>query len=141
MSTFEWERQYTLGIEAIDTQHKMIMEKFNELQEAINKRKEQEMISQLIVALIEYSKLHFRDEEDLFAKNKYPKAGAQKIAHLNFTKEAEDFYRAYVRDPMLNPLPIIAFLKDWIENHMLTLDMEYKEFIEKMTAIKKLKEG
>jgi len=138
MPTFEWKRQYNLGIPAIDIQHKFIMDRFNSLYDAIAKNESKEVIALLINDLMYYSQLHFHDEEELFKKTSYPKIDEQKKAHEYFRAKANAFHDAYLKDSTINPLDVVGFLKDWIENHLMTLDMEYKEFINRVEAIRKI---
>jgi hemerythrin len=139
MSVFLWKREYKLGIEAIDSQHKTIMDKFNALYDAISAGAEPGAVSRSMRELIDYSEVHFRDEEELFARNGYPKADQQKEAHRYFKERADAIYSAYLLDPTIDSLEIVNFLKDWIENHLLTLDMDYKEFLVRLEAIKRMR--
>lgn len=139
MPGFQWKREYRLGIESIDAQHKMIMEKFNALYEGITKGADLQTISMLMSGLIEYAQSHFHDEEELFTLNGYPKAEEQKAAHRKFRARAEAIHDAYVNDPTISPLEVVEFLEDWIENHLLTLDMDYKEFTVRLEALKKIR--
>jgi hemerythrin len=138
MPGFGWERHYSLGIEAIDAQHRTIMDKFNVLYQAILGGEGQEKIALLIDDLIEYAQVHFRDEEELFTRHGYPKAEGQKAAHSSFKAKADAFRDSYLKDPRINPLEVVEFLKDWIENHVLTLDMEYKEFMVRLELMRKI---
>jgi len=115
------------------------MEKFNALYEGITKGEDPRTISRLMSDLIEYAQLHFHDEEELFALNGYPKAEEQRAAHGKFRAKAEAIHEAYVNDPTTSPLEVVEFLEDWIENHLLTLDMDYKEFMVRLEALKKIR--
>jgi hemerythrin len=138
-SSFVWKREYDLGIAEIDDQHKMIMEKFNALSEAISEGSGQPRIAALIVELIDYAQKHFHDEEELFAKTGYPREKEQRIAHRDFGAKAETFYQSYLRNSTINAVEVLGFLQDWIKNHLLTLDMDYKEFMMKLEALERLK--
>jgi hemerythrin-like metal-binding protein len=138
MPEFEWKRQYNLGISAIDTQHQVIMDRFNSLYDAIAKGESKEVIVLLIEDLMNYSQLHFHDEEELFQKTSYPKIDEQIRAHEYFRSRANAFHDAYLKDSMIDPLRIVQFLKDWIENHLMSLDMDYKEFMERVEALRKI---
>ena len=138
MSEFHWKRGYKLGIEAIDSQHKTIIEKFNVLLKAISTGERPDRITFLMADLIAYAQVHFHDEEALFAQAHYPGADEQQAAHRQFKIKAEAIYAAYQENPTIDPLVIVEYLQNWIENHMLTLDMNYKEFMVKLEALRKI---
>jgi len=135
MSVFVWKRHYELGIEAIDTQHKMIMDRFNLLYEAITKGEDQKVVASLMVDILDFIRLHFHDEEAILDANRYPRAEAQRAAHRDFLKRAESHYRAYLATPIVNPLELAGLMQDWIENHMLTMDMDFKEFMVRLDMV------
>ena len=52
----------------------------------------------------------------------------------------EAIHTAYQENPTIDPLVIVECLRNWIENHMLALDMDYKEFMVKLEAKKKIQQ-
>jgi hemerythrin len=139
MKEFEWKPIYDLGIEPIDAQHRTIMEKFRLLHEAIVGKAKPELIVSLMNELLAQARRHFHDEEELFVATDYPQLEAQRAAHREFSLKAESFYRAYALDPVIDPTIIVAFLRDWIENHMLTQDRDFKEFMVRLELLNKMK--
>lgn len=127
MPLIEWDEEYGFGIEELDNQHKLILERLN-FDDAIRAGEGDRIVEQLIVDLMEYTREHFRTEEELFEQHGYPKAGEQKIAHREFLERVEGFYAAYQRGERVIPLEVMVSLKDWIHNHLLTQDMEYRAY-------------
>ena len=138
MPEFRWKAQYALGIENIDSQHKMIMDKFNALYDAIHNHDNKDTVAKLMVEVMECAQTHFLDEEALFANNRYPKENEQKMAHQSFKRKSEAIYSAFLQNKIVNTVDLVALLMDWIENHMLTMDMEYKEFMVRLELLNKI---
>jgi len=138
MPEYRWKPQYELGIEAIDSQHRLIMDKFNLLYAAVIGKEGREAIIGLMTEVLECAQTHFQDEEALFAKHRYPKETEQKKAHQAFRMKSEAIYASFLQNAVVNPLELVALLADWIENHMLTMDMEYKEFMLRLELLNRL---
>ena len=74
----EWTPDLSVGVSAIDEQHKVWFKKANDLFEAGQKRQASDYIGKLLNFLDDYTKKHFHDEEQYMMKIHYPEFNAQK---------------------------------------------------------------
>ena len=66
MSKFvEWSNELSVGIEEIDSQHKVLVDLLNEVHEAIQRGRTLEATRDIIARLDEYARVHFAVEESL----------------------------------------------------------------------------
>ena len=76
-----WSQVLAVGVDLIDEQHKKIFEMADQLFEAGRNRKAGEYIAKMFEFLEEYTKKHFRDEEEYMLSIQYPEYSAQKKMH------------------------------------------------------------
>lgn len=125
----DWSTDFSVGIQKIDQQHKLIIEYINKLitQSTISVRSEQ--FHSILSDLIDYSNQHLKYEEKLLQIYDYPDFEEHKKVHdiyietvSNFTLETMNKDNALVEKTLF-------FLKNWWTDHILKDDMEYKDFM------------
>ncbi len=116
-------------IARMDDQHQIIMMKFGALYEAVGRGERQASISALILDMFEFTLSHFADEEELITKTGYPRSQEHKDAQTRLYAQAVDSYREYMENPLVSPLEVLGFIKQWIEDHVLTMDTDYRDFM------------
>jgi hemerythrin len=84
----EWNESFVLGIEEIDQQHKMIVERFRELSDAVQDAREEEVLAEMAKFLTEYAQFHFDTEEQYMKQYAYPDIAEQLAEHAQFTRDA-----------------------------------------------------
>lgn len=82
-----WDDSMSTGLPNIDAQHKEIIEKYNELDEALaqGSGRARTVAGELLDFLQFYSAWHFEREEKCMEEYKCPAAEANKQAHAEFT--------------------------------------------------------
>ncbi|OOZ40394.1 hypothetical protein BOW53_07955 [Solemya pervernicosa gill symbiont] len=76
-----WDDTYSVGIEEIDNQHKVLVGLINELDDALRVHSNREMVQGVIDQLIDYTKLHFAVEESIMRLFKYKEYEPHKAVH------------------------------------------------------------
>jgi hemerythrin len=125
---FEWENSFSVGVNSIDAEHKKIIEFINNLHDAANTGKSIAVMSGILGGLVEYTMTHFANEEALMKKHGYPNLEKHRELHDDLFVKVNE-YRARLkteRDGFADEL--MAFLKEWLIQHILKTDMAYKEF-------------
>lgn len=83
---YEWNSSLETGNEMIDSQHKVLIERINELLRACTEGKGRAEIDSTVKFLEDYTKEHFDDEEKLQRKYGYPDRTNHKKYHEGFKK-------------------------------------------------------
>lgn len=119
-----WTPSLSVGVENIDSQHKIWFEKADQLFEAGKTGKSKEVIAQMFDFLDDYTKQHFRDEEAYMTKINYPEIAEQKRLHQNFIKELAKLKADYQESGGNITLIINAnqMIVDWLTKHISTMD-------------------
>ena len=123
----QWEEKYSVGVKLIDDQHKMMFTTINELIEALGSIPTKEKISGIINQLVEYKRFHFATEERYFKEFGYEKTEEHIVKHQQFNTKLTEIQSKYGDDISGLAFELIDFLEDWLLNHLLTADQEYKE--------------
>lgn len=122
----KWSSNLSVGVEKIDSQHKVWFEKANNLFEAGRNKKSKEMISEMLGFLDDYTKEHFRDEETYMLSIKYPGIDTQRAAHKGFIEELAKLKEEYVQSGG-NVAVIIganSMVINWLTQHISNLDKQ-----------------
>lgn len=119
-----WTPALSVGVENIDSQHKIWFEKADQLFEAGKTGKSKEVIAQMFDFLDDYTKQHFRDEEAYMTKINYPDIEEQKKLHKNFIVELAKLKKDFQESGGNITLIINAnqMIVDWLTKHISTID-------------------
>src|SRR5271166_1440668 len=81
MPLMVWTEDMSVGVKAIDNDHKKLIDMLNELNDGILAGKTSLALESVIEGLLRYTKFHFAREERLFAETGYPGGPAHKAEH------------------------------------------------------------
>jgi len=84
MGEIEWDDSLSVGMDLIDEQHKMLIEKLKDLSDDLRKGHEQDKILKTLGFMIDYTDFHFTAEEKVMAENDYPELEDQQQQHAEW---------------------------------------------------------
>lgn len=124
-----WSNDLSVGINSIDTQHKLLISLINELHTAMKSRRSQNELLSIIDNLKNYTVTHFGYEEELFATHGYPDTVAHKEQHRKFVAEVVEFEVGVRSGKLTVTMDVMKFLKDWLTHHIKGTDKQYSTFL------------
>ena len=122
---FPWSDTYSVKINMVDSQHKVLVDLINELHQAMMARKGKESLGVVLASLIKYTKSHFAAEEGLLHANQYPALANHKAEHERFAQTIVDFQDRFHRNEAAMTIDVMDFLKDWLLKHIMGVDKRY----------------
>lgn len=129
MAIMNWNDSYSVNITSIDIQHKKLIDMINALHDAMAQGKGRDVMAPMVRDMATYAVTHFANEEKLMQEKGYPDFAAHKAQHDAFKQKVGDF-QAKVADNKLGvTLEVMNFLKDWLSNHILSVDKKYAPFL------------
>jgi hemerythrin-like metal-binding protein len=135
---FPWRNEYSLKIQEIDEQHKMLVGFINELYEAVSDKNNDAKAREIVVKMQNYALIHFSTEEDYFRKFDYPEANLHIEEHQSFVKKISEFQEASDKNHPIT-FRLVQFLKEWLEHHIMKEDKKYAPlFISKLIINKNM---
>lgn len=124
-----WHEDFSCGNAAIDDQHKKLFKTSSKLLSAISGGSDKAECFSLIESLLEETRLHFQDEEEILSVNKYPLTGEHHQIHSGLLAKAAELSEKFTS----NQLPIgelFTFLvNDIIWHHMYVEDRKFFPYL------------
>jgi len=124
----EWSDKYKTGIELVDEQHKELFRLFNKIYDLYNNEFLIDKYDQIISALEElkdYTKYHFKAEEEYMLSIRYKKFFEHKLKHEDFIKDIDSIDYKFIDDNQQSHLlELLKFVMDWLVEHVMTVDKQ-----------------
>lgn len=120
----EWSDALKIGIESIDKQHEKLVGLLNDLYEGFQSGHGRDSVGRVLDGLIDYTATHFKYEEDIFNRIGYAEMAAHKKEHEALVARVLEVQKKYRAGEMLTQ-EVMAFLKGWLEHHILGTDRRY----------------
>lgn len=125
MPAIAWTNEYSVGVEALDAQHRRLFDVVNELDEAIEKLRGQRVMTGVLRELVGYTQEHFAFEEQLMAEAGYPGLPAHQAQHRAIIQKIERFeYELNVEGYRISR-EVRDFLQHWLTTHIAQEDLAY----------------
>jgi hemerythrin-like metal-binding domain len=128
MSLITWKSEYSVGISEFDSQHKVLVDLINKLHDAMKAGEGKQVLAVILEELIDYTKVHFREEEKYFGLHKYPEAASHIMEHEKLTRQVLEFQKDYTEGKSSMSIDVMSFLKNWLINHIAGVDKKYTQF-------------
>ncbi|OGG97836.1 MAG: hypothetical protein A2508_10020 [Candidatus Lambdaproteobacteria bacterium RIFOXYD12_FULL_49_8] len=126
---FFWTDALLIGNNTIDTQHKLIVDGINELYKLkMAKAKQPEQID-AIQRLAKVAVNHFSEEEGIFMSSNYTDKTAHLARHKKIIGQLTEHVKAIESGQEQIGDPLLQFLKEWLQNHIMIVDLGYAPFI------------
>lgn len=131
MSQLKWTGKLSVGVDLIDEQHKMLIQRLNDMSSAIEFNKGPSEIARTLSFLIDYTDFHFSEEEKHMKEQGYPGLEEHITKHEEFKTTLADLESDYREDGATNLLAhsIDTFLINWLINHISGVDVKFGDFL------------
>jgi len=123
-----WDDKLSVGIDSIDNQHKILLNKVNFLIKSILEGKGNDSIINILNFLRNYSEEHFLLEEDIMRKQNHPDFEMHTKAHNTFRQSFEKIIANIDQEGIqTDTLEYIeTYLIKWLLNHITEMDANLK---------------
>lgn len=129
MALIIWDdKKYGVNIEKINSEHQKLVGIINKLHEAMLEAKSRDVLADVLSEMIDYTKTHFKTEEELMEKYSYPDYEFHKKKHQYYVDKIANFYQTMESGKGSVSVEILVFLKDWLMNHIAIEDKRYTKF-------------
>lgn len=121
-----WSARLELGLQSIDDQHRKLFE----LAATFGGSGDQVRIMKSLVALCEYTREHFREEEYMMAAHGYPDLQEHKIEHAKFRGMLVDLLiKAKSQSLDQTADDVRQLIGGWMYEHIMQRDLDYLPFV------------
>jgi hemerythrin len=127
-----WKDDFNLGIDPFDTHHEHLFELLNNAYDNFVSDGPVESLGATLDALVDYATYHFSAEEKWMKGNNYPKYAGHLNHHGSFIVRVVEMQVDFAEGRKTLSLETLAFLKNWLSNHILTIDADYGRYAVKV---------
>jgi len=130
----EWTEKLATGISTIDSQHKELFKRINNLVIAIKERRCKSEIDGTIKFLDDYAKVHFSAEEKHMQEANYDGLAAQQAHHKQYLAALAELKEEASRPRVPGSSYDLStttnqVVVDWIVDHIMKVDMKFAEYL------------
>jgi len=121
-----WSAKMELGLQSIDAQHRRLFE----LAATFGGSGDQVRVMKTLVALCDYTREHFREEEYMLAAHGYPDLEAHKLEHVKFRGMLVDLLeKAKYQTLDQTADDVKQLIGGWMYDHIMQRDLDYLPFV------------
>ena len=124
-----WNDSYSVKVRAIDEEHKQLFKMINDLHEAMKSGQGSMVVVKVLDRLIQYTRIHFANEEDAMAQAEYPAFITHVAAHRDLTQKVEELSLKVKGGTAGVSVEVMDFLQRWLTDHILHMDQKYAPFL------------
>jgi hemerythrin len=125
MPIMTWDKTLDIGVEAMNEDHREILNAMNDLFDAHARGTTGVTVNKLVARLGEVCILHFAREEEFMRQTGYPGFIAHKALHEKLLTRYRELSEAIrIAGGVANP-DFFNFLKFWLNSHIKGLDTKY----------------
>ena len=122
MSLIEWKTHYSVGVEAVDHEHRELIELINQLHESLLAGTQEPDVTAFLGEIFRAISSHFALEERFMREHRYDQFAEHKLAHEQLLEEIRDIMDGYEADPQGASQQLSHRLDVWFTLHFKTHD-------------------
>ena len=128
----QWRESLSIGVEAIDDQHKELLQQFDSLLSACKEGKAIGELDGLLDFLSRYVITHFNDEEAIQRRHRYPEYEDHKKEHEAFIVRVKTLQKEISEDRVAvhHVMETNSMLLKWLTNHISVVDKRLGNFLQ-----------
>ncbi|MGD9396772.1 MAG: bacteriohemerythrin [Candidatus Thorarchaeota archaeon] len=132
MTEIQWDDSLSVGVDLIDEQHKMLIQRIKDLSDAVNSSRGATEIGKTLGFMIDYTEFHFSTEEKHMYNLDYPGRDTHKQQHEEFKSTLNEMVMEFEEDGATAQLSewVNNYLINWLVKHIKSVDTKLSEFLQ-----------
>ena len=122
MALIEWKDRYSVGVEAVDYEHRELIDLINMLHDDLLAERDDPMVTAFLGEIFRAISAHFALEERFMREHGYDQTLEHKAAHENLLEEIREIMDDYEAGPEAASKELSARLDAWFTDHFRTHD-------------------
>lgn len=129
MAFLSWREQYRVGVTRIDEEHRYLFDLINAFHDEHCGSADDSALAKILNQLVQYAEQHFRHEEAIMEKNKYPAhaehCGLHEDLYLTIFRISEQLGAGSVRVD----IETVRFIRSWLTDHIIQHDLQFADYM------------
>ncbi len=122
MSLLQWKTEYSVGIDAMDDEHREMIDLINATYEKLESDSDPDQVDECLSEVYKTISMHFALEEKIMRDNSYAEYQAHKDNHEELLDQIRDLMDDFHEDPESGRAHLEQRLSDWFSGHFSTFD-------------------
>ncbi len=122
MALLQWKDEYSVGIEAVDHEHKELIDLINRLHDELSSKSADSPVEAFFGDLLRGISAHFALEERFMREHKYDQLAQHKSDHERLLDDLRDIMDEAIDDESPNFRDLSSRLDAWFSRHFETHD-------------------
>ena len=122
-----WKAEYSVGIDEIDKQHRVLLDYFSLIEDAVAAGGSWSSLHFILIQLRDYARIHFSVEETLMHMFAYPGAAEHVSLHQGFFAKLKELEQLSLTTDVTKGT--VDFLHNWLLDHIMGADKGYARHI------------
>jgi hemerythrin len=122
MTLLRWKDEYSVGIEAVDHEHRELIDLINRLHDELDGPAARLTVPAFFGDLLKAISAHFALEEKIMRDEGYEGLGSHKADHERLLDDLCGIMQAYERSAEVDRIELAQRLDDWFSRHFRTHD-------------------
>ena len=130
MAYMDWSEELAIGVAAVDTEHRELIDAINDLEAAVVADGDRGRTIQLVARVAREARSHFASEETTMAAARYPGAALHALKHQRMADQIQAFLGRYSRDTSALNGHVLNFLRDSLALHVTSEDANFGRWMQ-----------
>lgn len=117
MAALMWNHSCTVGVQAIDDQHGILLDALNELRMALLQGEECSMVRTMLKRVTELMRLHGECEDKLLARHGFPGLAAHRAEYQRLLGRLAQFNVRFEQRQSDAVYELVEYLRKWFTTH------------------------
>ncbi len=122
MALLQWKDSYSVGIEAVDYEHKELIALINQVHDLLSKGDGKLSVEEFFGDLLKAISAHFALEERFMREHGYDQLSQHKADHEHLLDEIRDIMEDFTEEETIDDAELGARLETWFSRHFETHD-------------------
>ena len=131
MSSLMWNYSSTVGVQAMDDQHGILMDALNELRVALLKGNDCRTVREMLSRVNELMRMHVESEERLLALHGFPGLEAHRAEHQRLLGRLAQFDIRFEQRQTAQVYELVEYLRKWFTTHTGVAGQKYGPWLQK----------
>jgi hemerythrin len=131
MASLVWNYSGTIGVQAMDDQHGILMDALNELRMALLKGTDSRTVRGMLSRVTELMRLHGESEERLLEMRGYPGVAAHRAENQRLLGRLAQFGIRYEQGQSGAVYEVVEYLRKWFTTHTGISGQKYGRWLMK----------
>jgi hemerythrin len=130
MASLMWNHSCTIGVQAMDDQHGILLDALNELRMALLQGRECGTVRAMLSRVAEFMRLHLASEERLLAMHGFPGLASHRAEQQRLLGRLEQFDIRFEQRQSASVYELVEFLRKWFTAHTGATGRGYGQWLQ-----------